>query len=208
MGLASQWCFRTGTAVLVAILLFVLFAGPPARADTLDPNIQVGYIASLPTLLSPPNDVTVGSLSWNYAYQYQTYGTGYIFYFENNSGQNWTSLQIVATIPSDATSRSYSYASSGTVSPATQAFTTETGPVLDTSTDTVTYNLSGGAGIASGDYLAFYVNNFSGPPGDSTNTTFEFTANPGTLPVPEPSLSLLLGSGALGLGLIRRKLML
>ncbi len=202
--------FSAGTAVLMAILLFIVCGAGPMRADTIDdPAITPGDSA---TLIGTDGGAQTSNV-WSLSTVVQDTGSHSVS-FLNGTGSPWSSIEIVANYTDTAahTFTCYEYPSvanlpAGATNPFSVCPDPTTGNGMVTAS-TVTFNLSGGTGVAIGDYFVLtYTNwNTNGSP-HSVLSSFDFSANggaPTSAPVPEPTTILLVGSGLVGLAQRRR----
>lgn len=184
----------------VAVLGFVAVAVRPVLADSIDPDptIEAGVIATLP---GGATAITETSDTWTYS---NTDSSPYLVYFKDSTGVTWSDMTIVAVAGgSSSTSHTYTdetFNSSLFATGTTAAFSTlvaanPPGPV--TGAPPVTFEQSGGTGVAAGDYLVIRLNNWPTNP----DSTFTFTMSTPTedARVPEPSSGALLSIGLLAL---------
>jgi hypothetical protein len=191
-------------AMSVAALALFCFATPSAKAQT-DPTIYLGSSATASND-SPLSGGTETIDSWTYPSSgVAVAGANSYVSFLNNTGSNWTSITIVATM--DSTSGHTFTCGTSPLSPSgtygTAVFSSCTAPNPATGTATETFTFSGGT-LDSGDYLVFTWNNFPTNGGNGP-LNFAFTATPAASPTPEPSSLLLLGTGLLGIAFGARK---
>jgi hypothetical protein len=197
----SKWSFQTGAAVLIATLLLGLFAVLPARADLMldDPAITPGYSAAV----IGSNGGTETTNMWSYATNVQIGGSTSVS-FLNNTGFNWTTLEIVAHYTNTSAHTYTAYVSPSVANLPSGATTAFSAFTKGTTSNTVTFDLSGPPAVPNGNYLVFTWTNWN-TNGSSVLSGFDFEANGGAAPVPEPGTLLLLGAGLVGLVGFRRK---
>ena len=197
----SKWSFQTGAAVLIAALLLGLFAVQPARADVvLDPNdpaVTARYSSSL--LVGTSNGGAQTGFSWSYTSALVQDTNSHYVSFLNNTGVDWTTLEITAHYTPTTGHTFIAYTGANGAPGSSSAFAVATpNSSVSMSGPTEIFNYSGGTGVDAGNYLVFTYTNWNTING-SVLTGFDFTANGGANPVPEPSTMLLLGSGLAGL---------
>ena len=191
----SKWSFSTGAAVLIATLLLGVFA-VQARATVMDdPAITLGYS----TTVIGSNGGTETSNLWSYVTGVQNSGSTTAS-FLNGTGSDWTVLQIVAHYTDTAAHTYTAYVSPSVANLPVGATTAFSAFTKGTTSDTVTFDLSGPPAVISGDNLVFTWINWN-TNGSSVLTGFDFKANGGApvASVPEPGTMMLLAVGFLGL---------
>jgi len=183
----------------VAVLGFVAVAVRPTLADSVDPTdptIEAGVIATLP---GGATAITETSLTWTYS---NTDSSPYLVYFLNSTGTAWTDMTIVG-VAGGSTSSSHTYTNEPFESSLFATGTTAAFSTLGTAASPanggtpITFEQSGGTGVAAGDYLVIRLNNWPTDP----DSTFTFTMSTAAedAAVPEPSSVALLAIGLLAL---------
>ena len=201
----SRWYSQTGMAVLMAILLFVVFAVKPTRADTIDPDDPAITPGSSAAVIGTDGGAQTTNV-WSYATSTQSTGSISVS-FLNNTGSTWTSLEIVANY--NTTGHTFTCYPSPSVANlpagATNPFSVCPSPTV--ASNSATFAMSGGTGVADGQYFVMTYTNFN-TNGNTLLSGFDFTANggaPTTAPVPEPASMILLGSGIAGVVARKRR---
>jgi hypothetical protein len=193
-----------GLLFAVAVLGLVAGAVQPARADAVDdPTIEAGVITTLPGTL-PAGSTVAAETSLTFSDSYNTSaGTNYLAFYQNETGMTWTDMTIIA-IAGGSTSQSHTYTNE-TFEPSlfptgtTAAFGTLGTAASPANGGTpITFEQSGGTGVAPGDYLVIRYNNW---PTARPDSTFAFTMSTAAedAVAPEPSSGALLAIGLLAL---------
>jgi hypothetical protein len=188
----------------MAVLVLAAIAVQSARADAVDdPTIEAGVITTLPGTLPAGSTVaTETSLTFSTSYNTSA-GTNYLAFYLNDTGTTWTDMTIIATA-GGSTSQSHTYTNEAFESSLFPTGTTAAFSVLGTATSPanggtpITFEQSGGTGVAPGDYLVIRYNNW---PTSEPDSTFAFTMSTAAedAAAPEPSSGAFLGVGLLTL---------